>query len=228
MSTKEILDEVNTMIIAGHETSAGTLNWAWYLISQHPEVEARLLAEIDACIPDGDIQFEDVMRLEYMHQVLKETLRLYPPVWLYSRRAIDDDKFGDYAVPAGTHIFLSPYLMHRRECLWPDPEAFRPERFSAEESAGRDRNAFIPFSAGARRCIGEYFSFVEMQTFLAMMLREFKLKHVPDKPVAIDTTEEACRELDSTLDNFFLAHKNGDFKKVGGRKCERCEYKMIC
>ena len=186
MSVKEIVDEVNTMIIAGHETSAGTLNWAWYLISRHPEVEAKLLAELDANIPDENVQLDDVMRLNYMRQVLLETLRLYPPVWLYTRRAIGDDKLGEYAVPAGTHIYLSPYLLHRQADLWPEPEVFDPDRFGADKVEKRPREAYIPFSAGARRCIGEHFAFVEMQMHLAMMLREFKLQHVPDKPIAID------------------------------------------
>jgi cytochrome P450 len=188
MSDKEIVDEVNTMIIAGHETSAGTLNWAWYLISRHPEVEAKLLAELDAGILDDDVQLGDVMHLSYMRQVLLETLRLYPPVWLYTRRAIADDQLGDYAVPAGTHIYLSPYLLHRQAGLWPEPEpeAFHPDRFAAGSADKRHRQAYIPFSAGARRCIGEHFAFVEMQMHLAIMLREFKLTHVPDKPITID------------------------------------------
>jgi cytochrome P450 len=186
MSVREIVDEINTLIIAGHETSSGTLNWAWYLIARHPEVEAQLLAELKAGIQDSDLQIGEVMKLNYMRQMLLETLRLYPPVWLYTRRAIADDQLGDYAVPAGSHIYLSPYLLHRQPDLWPDPERFDPSRFTAVNADQRHRNAYIPFSAGARRCIGEHFAFVEMQMLLATMLREFRLRHVPDKPIKID------------------------------------------
>ena len=175
MTDKELLDEVNTLIIAGHETSAGTLNWAWYLLSQHREAEERVLAELAALTPGDDFSFDQLMGLNYTTCVLKETLRLYPPVWLFSRRARADDQLGGQRVPAGAHIFIAPYFLHRRPELWPDPERFDPERFDETRSAPVDRYAFIPFSAGARRCIGDYFSFVEMQMHLALLAPHFAL-----------------------------------------------------
>ncbi len=186
MSDAELLDEVKTLIVAGHETSAGTLNWAWYLLSQHPEVEQRVLDELATTGADVDFGFDRVMSLEYLPRVLRETLRLYPPVWLFSRRALEADRLGDWDVPAGAHIFISPYLLHRNPSFWPDPERFDPERFSEPAVAERDREAFIPFSSGARRCIGEYFSFVEMQTHLAVMAPRFCLSYEGAAPVPIE------------------------------------------
>ena len=177
MTDKELLDEINTLIIAGHETSAGTLNWAWYLLGQHPDIEARLLDELARVAPGDDFSFEQLMQLDYTACVLKETLRLYPPVWLFSRRAIREDQLGDTPIPAGAHIFIAPYFMHRRPELWPDPERFDPDRFDESRSPPVDRYAFVPFSAGARRCIGEYFSFVEMQMHLALLAPRFELRH---------------------------------------------------
>lgn len=186
MSDTELLDEVKTLIVAGHETSAGTLNWAWYLLSQHADVERRVLDELATRGADDDFGFERVMSLEYLPRVLRETLRLYPPVWLFSRRALEADRIGDWDIPAGAHIFISPYLLHRNSALWPDPERFDPDRFSEAAVAARDREAFIPFSSGARRCIGEYFSFVEMQTHLAVMAPRFRLRYEGRGPVPID------------------------------------------
>ncbi len=179
MTDKELLDEVNTLIIAGHETSAGTLNWAWYLLSQHPAAEQRLLAELATVTPGDDFSFDQLMTLEYATCVLKETLRLYPPVWLFSRRAIREDHLGEFRVPPGAHLFIAPYFLHRRPELWPDPERFDPDRFDERRSPPVDRYAFIPFSAGARRCIGEYFSFVEMQMHLALLAPHFALRFEP-------------------------------------------------
>jgi cytochrome P450 len=179
MTDKELLDEVNTLIIAGHETSAGTLNWTWYLLSQHPDAEQRLLDELAAATPGDDFSFDQLMALRFATCVLKETLRLYPPVWLFSRRAIREDRLGEFRVPAGAHLFIAPYFLHRRPELWPDPERFDPDRFDEQRSAPVDRYAFIPFSAGARRCIGEYFSFVEMQMHLALLAPHFALRFEP-------------------------------------------------
>jgi len=179
MTDRELLDEINTLIIAGHETSAGTLNWAWYLLARHPDVEARLLAELAAMAPGDEFTFDQLMELRYANQVLKETLRLYPPVWLFSRRALKDDLLGEFRIPAGAHLFIAPYFLHRRPELWPDPERFDPDRFDETRNPPVDRYAFVPFSAGARRCIGEYFSFVEMQMHLALLAPRYALRLAP-------------------------------------------------
>lgn len=185
MTDKEIIDEVMTLIVAGHETSACTLNWVWYLLSQHPDAERKVQAEADQ-FSSENIGMESFACMGYSKQVVEEALRLYPPVWLFTRRAIEDDRLGEYHVPAGTDIFIAPYFLHRHPDFWDDPETFNPDRFSEEAVKARDKNAFIPFSAGPRRCIGDFFATVEMQMHLGMMAREFRLVHVPDKPLELD------------------------------------------
>ncbi|MBM4196402.1 MAG: cytochrome P450 [Gammaproteobacteria bacterium] len=186
MTDAEILDELRTLIIAGHETSAGTLNWCWYLLHRHPAVMTELLREIRQRLPGGRLRYDDVMALQYMPRVLKETLRLYPPVWLFSRRAVGADRLGGYDVPVGAHIFISPYLFHRNRRYWPDPERFDPGRFAAPDADEKEKLHFIPFSAGSRRCAGEYFAFVEMQVHLAMMAPRFELASIDAEPMGID------------------------------------------
>jgi len=187
MTDKEIIDEVMTMIIAGHETGATTLNWAWYLLSQNPAEEKKLHDEVDNNVA-GDIPtFDEVGNIPFSRQVIEEALRLYPPVWLYSRTAIADDNICGYDIPAGTNIFFTPYYLHRHPDYWDEPEEFKPDRFSPEEVKKRHKFAFIPFSAGPRRCIGDYFSIVEMQIHLGTMTKKFKLEYVADeKGVELD------------------------------------------
>ena len=187
MTDKEIIDEVMTLIIAGHETGATTLNWAWYLLSQNPAEEKKLQDEVDNGVA-GDIPtFDEVGKMPFSRQVIEEALRLYPPVWLYSRTAIEDDNVCGYDIPAGTNIFFAPYYLHRHPDFWNEPEAFKPERFAPEEVKKRHKFAFIPFSAGPRRCIGDYFSIVEMQIHLGTMAKKFKLEYVPsEKGVELD------------------------------------------
>lgn len=182
MSDKEIIDEVMTLIIAGHETGATTLNWAWYLLSQNPLEEKKLHQEVDSVV-SGDIPtFAEVGELPFSRQVIEEALRLYPPVWLYSRKAIADDNVCGYDIPAGTNIFFTPYYLHRHEKYWDNPEIFNPDRFTPDEVKKRHKFAFIPFSAGPRRCIGDYFSIVEMQIHLGTMAQKFKLELVTENP----------------------------------------------
>ena len=186
MTDRELVDELATMIIAGHETSAGTLNWAWYLLSTHPDCEARLSAESTAVCPDGDWQYEQVGRLPYTQQVIEETLRLYPPVWLYTRRACEADQLGSHAIKPGDHIFLSPYLTQRLDRYWSEPARFEPDRFAEENRAQHVPYAFFPFSAGPRRCIGEYFSFIEMRTHLAMLCTRFRMEPVAGQRIELE------------------------------------------
>ncbi|MDX1499374.1 MAG: cytochrome P450 [Woeseiaceae bacterium] len=174
---EELLDELMTLIVAGFETSANTLNWAWYLIAGLPGVEANLLDEIERLMPDvGAVTAENAAAMTRTQQVLEETLRLYPPVWLFTRRAEEDDALEDYDVPAGTDLYLSPFILHRTEAFWSDPARFAPERFA---DLGKDR-PYFPFSLGPRRCLGEYFSFVEMKVHLAMLLPRFRLARCTD------------------------------------------------
>lgn len=173
MPERALVDEIMSLIVAGHETTASTLNWTWYRLSQHADVETRLHAAVDAA-PAAPVP--------YAEQVLHETLRLYPPVWLFSRRAIADDTLGGRRVPAGTDLFVCPWLLHRDTRFWSDPEAYQPERFAPEIEAGRHKFAFIPFSAGARHCIGEGFAMIEMNQHLHLAARRFRLKYLGPVP----------------------------------------------
>ena len=186
MSDKELIDEIMTMIIAGHETSAGTLNWIWVELAQNPDTEDRLFQEASKHIKNDNISMEAVVNLSYTKQVINEALRLYPPVWLFTRKAISDDTITGFHVAADTDIFLSPFFTHRDPALWDKPNTFNPDNFANDGANIKHKYAFIPFSAGSRRCIGEYFSYIEMQTHLAILVNRFKLKLIPDQPIEID------------------------------------------
>ncbi len=186
MSDKELIDEVMTMIIAGHETSAGTLNWVWYELSQHPDAEAQAYNEAVEHVENDSIATDDIPKLSFIKQCIDEALRLYPPVWLFSRKAIADDIVSGYAVPAGSNIFLSPYFTHRDPKLWDKPDTFYPQHFADDGAQLKHKFAFIPFSAGSRRCIGEYLSYVEMQAHLSILLKHFKLEAIPGQTIEIE------------------------------------------
>jgi len=186
MTDKEVIDEVMTMIIAGHETSAGTLNWVWYELSQQPDIDEAAYNEAKQYVLDDTINVTDVGNLSYIKQCINEALRLYPPVWLFSRKAINDDEMMGYRIPAGTNVFLSPYFTHRDATLWEKPESFYPPHFANDGAQLKHKYAFIPFSAGSRRCIGEYFSYIEMQTHLSILLKHFKLTALPNQNIEIE------------------------------------------
>jgi len=186
MGERELIDEIMTLIVAGHETTASGLNWTWYLLSQHPQVEARLHAEIDAAANLPVPSLSEMEALRYTRQVIDEALRLYPPGWLLSRRTIDTDVLGGYPVPAGTNVLLPLYLLHRHPHFWKNPEAFDPERFAPAHEAERPRFAYMPFAAGPRHCIGETFALYEMLMHLYKVARRYRLRYVPDKPLELE------------------------------------------
>jgi cytochrome P450 len=180
MPDRALLDEVMTLIVAGHETTASTLNWTWYLLSQNPDVESRLHSAIVQAAPS--LPNEPPVECAYVEQVLQESMRLYPAGWLLSRRALGDDILGGYHVPAGTEVFICPYLLHRHEAHWDRPETFDPERFAPATVEARDRFAYLPFSAGPRYCIGTTFSMAEMTMHMSLVARRFKLQYVGSEP----------------------------------------------
>ncbi len=185
-SDKELLDELMTLIVAGFETSANTLNWVWYLLAHNPSVEQRLIGEALQQLPDDDrLNAEHTSAMVYTQQVLEETLRLYPPVWLFTRRAIEADELEVFGVPAGADIYLSPYILHRTEKYWPQPDRFDPDRFAGDTATRKDR-PYFPFSLGPRRCLGEYFSFLEMKLHLGMLLPRFQLQAVDSNVPALE------------------------------------------
>jgi cytochrome P450 len=213
MPEAQLIDEVLTLIVAGHETTASTLNWCWYLISQHPEVEQKLWSELEK-LPDSldVLQSDDLAKFPYTRQILDETMRLYPAGWMVSRKALQDDQLGEYFVPAGTEIYVAIYFMQRHPTLWKDPDQFDPERFAPEHSRDRHRLATIPFSAGPRNCIGALFARTEMQIHLMTIARNLRLLYASSKPVELD----AGVNLRSRFD--FIMHpelKNPVLRKAG-------------
>jgi cytochrome P450 len=186
MTEPHLVNEIMTLIVAGHETTASTLNWVWYLISQHANVEEKLSNEF-ASLPAGDFaSMEDLPRFAYTRQVIDETLRLYPAGWLMTRRALSDDQLGPYFVPAGTEIYISPYFIQRHPDLWEDPHRFNPDRFNPDQSVGRPRRAMLAFSAGPRNCIGELLARVEMQLHLLIVARRLRLRYAQTKPLELE------------------------------------------
>lgn len=177
MPDRALLDELMTLIVAGHETTASALNWTWYLLSQNAEVEARLHAALATAAPTSAAAEEPQAPHPYVEQVLQEALRLYPPGWLFTRRALGDDTLGGFHVPAGTDVFICPYLLHRQIAHWDQPEAFDPQRFEPAAVDARDRFAYLPFSAGPRYCIGAAFAMTEMTMHLSMVARRFRLQY---------------------------------------------------
>jgi cytochrome P450 len=178
MGERALVDEVLTLVIAGHETTASALAWAWWLLAQHPDVERRLHAEQDRI---GDLEpasHAALARMPYSVQVLNESMRLYPPGWLLSRRTLGPDQLGGYSIPAGTDVLVSPYLVHRHPRYWERPEDFDPGHFNAERVARRHRYAYIPFGVGPRHCIGENFAMLEMMLHLNAATRRFRLRPV--------------------------------------------------
>ncbi len=176
MSDRELIDEVLTLIVAGHETTASTLNSTWYLLARHPEAEAKLHRELDAAPEWAAPSLSEIESLNYTHNVCDESLRMYPPAWLVSRRSIEPDVLGGYELPAGTDVLFSPYVLHRHPQFWQSPGAFRPERFDAEHEQERPRFAYMPFAAGPRHCIGEALAMYEMLVHLYKFARRYQLR----------------------------------------------------
>ena len=186
-SDEELLDELVTLIVAGYETSAGTLNWAWYLLALHPDAEGPLLAEARRQVPLGSpVEQESLTAMDYAQALLEETLRLYPPVWLFSRRAIEEDQLAEFNVATGTDIYLSPYILHRTPEYWPDPDRFDPQRFGPDAAYKKGERPYIPFSLGPRRCLGEYLSFLEMKVHLGLLIQKFHMTLVSDDKPELD------------------------------------------
>ena len=188
LSDQEVRDEMVTLLLAGHETTAVALSWTWFLLSQHPDVEARLLAELDAVLGTGGRvpAAEDIPRLVYTRMVFSEAMRLFPPAWALERRALRDVELGGHRVPAGSLVFTSQFLVHRDPRWWPEPERFDPERWRPGREAERPKFAYFPFGGGSRVCIGEPFAWMEGVLLLATISRRWRFAHERDHPVTMD------------------------------------------
>jgi cytochrome P450 len=187
MTGQEARDEAVTLFSAGHETTANALAWIWYLLSQHPNIEARLHHEVDAVLAGRAAAFSDLPNLKYTTMVIKEALRLYPPAWtLNGREPLEDVVIDGYLIPKGCQVFISPYAVQRNPRYFEVPLKFDPERFSLEHEKQISRYAYFPFGGGPRVCIGNSFVLMEMQLTVATMVRHVILSLMPDQVVATD------------------------------------------
>ncbi|HJS74853.1 MAG TPA: cytochrome P450 [Vicinamibacteria bacterium] len=180
MTDKLLRDESMNLLMAGHETTAQFLSWTWYLLSLYPDARNRVEKEVDA-LPDGIPRGTE--GLEFTRRVLDETLRIYPPAWVFRRTAMEDDVVSGYRVPAGSDVLLIPWVIHRHESFWTNPEAFDPDRFLPERSFDRHRCAYVPFGGGPRLCIGMHFALLEALIVVAMVSRRYRMDRVPGPPV---------------------------------------------
>lgn len=169
-------DELVTILLAGHETTASTLTWTWYLLSSHPEAAATMHAEAAEVLGDRAPGHDDLGRLPYTSMVIQEAMRLYPPVWALTRKSVAADAVGGYRVPAGADVMICPYTLHRHPGFWPDPDSFRPERFDAATAVSTHRYAYIPFGAGPRVCVGSHLGMMEATLVAAMVARDFRFE----------------------------------------------------
>lgn len=177
LSDQEVVDQMLTFHLAGSETTAVTLTWALHLIARHPDVERRLHAEVDAVLAGRTAGPDDVAALELTGRVVTETLRLRSPVYILTRQVTSDTELGGHPLPAGTVVAYSPYPIHHNADLYPDPHRFDPDRWDPARKPAR--HAFVPFSNGARKCIGDRFSLMEATLALASILARWRLEHVP-------------------------------------------------
>ncbi|MBI4431546.1 MAG: cytochrome P450 [Candidatus Omnitrophica bacterium] len=184
---KQIRDEILTMFLAGHETTANALAWTWRLLSEHPEVEKKLQNEVDRVLAGKPPAEEDIPNLPYTRMVFAESMRIYPPVWTLGRRPEDEGfELGGYVIPQKSMILLSPYLVHHDERFFPDPERFIPERFTAEEEAKRPKFAYFPFGGGHRRCFGENLAWTEGILVLATTAQKWQFRHAEENRVDLE------------------------------------------
>ena len=179
----QLRDEVMTLLLAGHETTATSLAWCLHLLEQHPEVEERLHAEVDEVLGGRVPVLEDLPRLRYVMCVFEEVMRLYPPIWALPRVPQEDDVVDGYRIPKGDIVVLVPYVTHRHPDFWPEPERFDPTRFLPEVARARSRWAYLPFGGGQRQCIGNGFAMMEAQLILALVAQRFRLRGVAGRPV---------------------------------------------
>ncbi len=179
MSDQLLLDNGVSLFFAGHETTARTLALLWYALAEHPEVEARLHAELDAVLGEAPPTIADLKKLPYTLQVIKEVMRLYPAAPMYPRDAVEDGELGGMRIPKGSRVVLFPYGTHRHPDFWEEPERFDPDRWLPEREAARDPHAYHPFAAGQRICLGNNFSLFETHFITAMLARRFKVRLKP-------------------------------------------------
>ena len=183
MTDQQVRNEAMTLFLAGHETTANALTWTWYLLAQHPEIEARLHAELDSVLAGTPPKFKDYRRLSYTERVLTESMRLYPPAWIIGRTAMEDLEITCYRIPAKSILLTPQYLIHRLPEYFPEPEKFDPDRWLPAAVSARPKLSYFPFGAGPRQCAGEAFAWMEGVLVLATLAQHWRASLLPDRPV---------------------------------------------
>ncbi len=183
MTDSQLEDEVLTLFLAGHDTTANTLAWSLYLLSRHPAIRERLCEEVDRVIGDGPLDLAKAQELRYTKATICEVLRLYPPAWIIPRRAREEDNIGGFHIRTGDNIAVMPVVAHRHPLFWPNPEGFDPERFIDGSPTGPARLAYFPFGAGPRLCVGKALAELEATIMLARIAQHCHLDLVPGQNV---------------------------------------------
>lgn len=191
MTDKQIINEVMTLVVAGHETTASSLNWVWFLLAKHPEHQQKILTEVLTVFGQQPFTLTKSDQLQHTQCVIKEALRLYPPGWLLTRRSINDDEIAGNPIKPNSDIYISPYLVHRNCDHWHEPDKFIPERFHNDAAVERQKFAYIPFGAGPRNCLGDEIAMLEMQMHIAYMLKHFE--------ITLNSTDQIELEADVNL-----------------------------
>jgi cytochrome P450 len=187
MTDEQVRDEILTLFLAGHETTANALVWAWMLLSQHPDAEAKLHDELHRVLAGRTPTFDDIPQLTFTEAVIAESMRLYPPAWAIGRKAIVDHDLGGVHVPARSMVLVSPFVLHRDARFWDAPAEFRPERWLEQNvKEASQRNIYFPFGGGVRRCIGEGFAWTELILLVATIARRWNLDLEPDQRIGLD------------------------------------------
>jgi cytochrome P450 len=182
MDDRQLRDEAMTILLAGHETTANALTWTWLLLSRYPAAMRELRQELSDVLGGRPPIVEDLPRLRFTRMVIEESMRLYPPAWIIARSVAETDEIGGYEIPAGSIVFVSPYVVHRHPSFWRDPEGFDPRRFESE----KPRGAYFPFGGGPRMCIGNGFATMEAELVLATIAQRVRFELQPGHPVALD------------------------------------------
>lgn len=186
LSDEQLRDEVLTIFLAGYETTANALSWTWYLLATHPEHQERVFEEVRSVLGDRTATLEDYPQLKYTQMCFAEAMRMYPPAWAMGRKSTEPFEVGPYRLPAGTHVFLSQYILQRDERFFPEPLKFDPMRHTDEEKARRDKFEYFPFGGGPRQCIGEGFAWLEGVLLIATVAQKWRLEWIPGQPVDVE------------------------------------------